>query len=218
MKIRDLVFEAPIPSPNTKTNSPNNADPTTDPNKKLDPTQQKLAKDTMANALGVKTQQPGQTPQNQIGQPATDSEKDAVMKGLQYMQGNLMNLPGYDTKQKIDKIDSKGVHFMDPQSGKQTVMDKDTIGQAVTPQQVAAAATKDKVELQKNLNQLKMLDPSLNTQKDTMSLMKSPQQRNNVDQANVGQLAGTVKPAMTDKLGVQGLKNLLMRMQHQTSK
>jgi len=215
MKIRDLVFEAPIPTP---IKAPNNVDPTTDPNKKLDPTQKKLAKDTMANALGVDTQQQGVTPQNQMGQPATDKQKDDVMKSLQFMQGNLMSVPGADAKQKIDKIDAKGVHFIDPQSGKETVMDKDTIGQAVTPQQVTTAATKDKVELQRNLNQLKLLDPTLNTQKDTISLMKSPQQRNNIDQANVGQLAGTVKPAMTDRLGVQGLKNLLLKMQHQTSK
>ena len=122
MKIRDLVFEAPAPSNNTNPNATNKVDPT----KALDPAQKTLAKATMAKGLGVENNPQGMIPQNkQVGQQPVlgPDQKDALVKSLGFMQGNLMQLPGQDSKQKVNKIDSKGVHFADPQTGKETVMD-----------------------------------------------------------------------------------------------
>lgn len=215
MKIRDLVFEFSN-QPNTNPNATNKVDP----NKALDPTQKIVAKATMAKALGVDPKQQGQLDQNkQAGQQPVlgPSQKDALVKSLGFMQGNLMQLPGTDSKQKIDKIDSKGVQFTDPQTGKQTVMDKDAISQAITPQQVKTAQAQDTDQMIRAVQSLKNVDKTIsNPSKDAKSMMVPADKRTPMDKDNIGQLAGSVKPALDSPNGVSALKNLLMKMQHQS--
>lgn len=217
MKIRDLVFEAPVPS-NNNTNP--NATNKVDPSKALDPSQKTIAKATMANALGVDTDQQGMIPQNkQVGQQPVlgPAQKDALVKSLGFMQGNMMQLPGADSKQKIDQIDSKGVHFTDPQSGKQTVMDKDAVSQAITPQQVKTAQAQDTDQMVRAVQSLKNVDKTITSPgKDAKSMMVPADKRTPMDKDNVGQLAGSMKPALDSPNGVSALKNLLMKMQHQS--
>jgi len=217
MKIRDLVFEAPVPSNNTNPNATNKVDP----NKALDPAQKTLAKATMAKGLGVDNDPQGMIPQNkQVGQaPAiSPAEKEKLVKSLGFMQGNLMQLPGADGKQKIDKIDSKGVHFADPKTGKQTIIDKDTIGQVLTPQQVRTAQTKDTSQMTRAVQSLKNVDKTISSPgKDAKSMMVPANKRTAMDKDNIGQLAGAMKPALAGgNNGINDLKNLLMKMQHQS--
>jgi hypothetical protein len=217
MKIRDLVFEAPVPSNNTNPNATNKVDPS----KALDPAQKALAKVTMAKGLGVDNNPQGMIPQNkQVGQGPVISpaDKEKLVKSLGFMQGNLMQLPGLDGKQKIDKIDSKGVHFADPRTGKQTVMDKDAISQAVTPQQVQIAQTKDTSQMTRAVQSLKNVDKTISSPgKDAKSMMIPANKRTAMDKDNVAQLAGAMKPALAGgNNGVNDLKNLLMKMQHQS--
>jgi hypothetical protein len=217
MKIRDLVFEAPVPSNNTNPNATNKVDPT----KALDPAQKTLAKATMAKGLGVDANPQGMIPQNkQVGQQPVlgPAQKDALVKSLGFMQGNLMQLPGQDSKQKIDKIDSKGVHFADPQTGKETVMDKDAVSQAVTPQQVKTAQAQDTDQMVRAIQSLKNVDKTIsNPAKDAKSIMVPTNKRTGMDKDNVGQLAGAIKPALDGgPNGVNALKSLLVRMQHQS--
>jgi hypothetical protein len=217
MKIRDLVFEAPVPSNNTNPNATNKVDPT----KALDPAQKTLAKVTMAKGLGVDNDPQGMIPQNkQVGQsPAiSPADKEKLVKSLGFMQGNLMQLPGADGKQKIDKIDAKGVHFADPKTGKQTIIDKDTIGQVLTPQQVRTAQTKDTSQMTRAVQSLKNVDKTISSPgKDAKSMMVPANQRTAMDKDNIGQLAGAMKPALAGgQNGINDLKNLLMKMQHQS--
>jgi hypothetical protein len=216
MKIRDLVFEAPVPSNNTNPNATNKVDPT----KALDPAQKTLAKATMAKGLGVENNPQGMIPQNkQIGQQPVlgPAQKDALVKSLGFMQGNLMQLPGQDSKQKVDKIDSKGVHFADPQTGKETVMDKDAVSQAVTPQQVKTAQAQDTDQMVRAIQSLKNVDKTITSPgKDAKSMMVPTDKRTPMDKDNVAQLAGSMKPALDSQNGVSALKNLLMKMQHQS--
>jgi hypothetical protein len=216
MKIRDLVFEAPVPSNNTL-----NATDKVDPSKALTTAQKTLAKATMAKGLGVDNDPQGMIPQNkQVGQQPVlgPAQKDALVKSLGFMQGNLMQLPGQDSKQKIDKIDSKGVHFADPQTGKQTVMDKDAVSQAVTPQQVKTAQAQDTDQMIRAVQSLKNVDKTIsNPAKDAKSMMIPTNKRTGMDKDNVGQLAGAIKPALDGgPNGVNALKNLLVKMQHQS--
>jgi hypothetical protein len=217
MKIRDLVFEAPVPSNNTNPNATNKIDP----NKALDPAQKTLAKATLAKGLGVDNNPQGMIPKNkQVGQTPVISpaDKEKLVKSLGFMQGNLMQLPGLDGKQKIDSIDAKGVHFADPQTGKQTVMDKDAISQAITPQQVKTAQAKDTDQMIHAVQSLKNVDKTIsNPTKDAKSMMVPTNKRTPMDKDNVGQLAGAIKPALDGgPNGVNALKNLLIRMQHQS--
>jgi hypothetical protein len=217
MKIRDLVFEAPVPSNNTNPNATNKVDK----NKALDPAQKTLAKATMAKGLGVDTNPQGMIPQNkQVGQTPVISpaDKEKLVKSLGFMQGNLMQLPGSDSKQKINSIDAKGVHFADPQTGKETVMDKDAISQAITPQQVKTAQTKDTDQMIRAVQSLKNIDKTISSPgKDAKSMMVPADKRTPMDKDNIGQLAGAMKPALAGgSQGVNDLKNLLLRMQHQS--
>jgi hypothetical protein len=216
MKIRDLVFEAPAPSNNTNPNATNKVDPT----KALDPAQKTLAKATMAKGLGVENNPQGMIPQNkQVGQQPVlgPDQKDALVKSLGFMQGNLMQLPGQDSKQKVNKIDSKGVHFADPQTGKETVMDKDAVSQAVTPQQVKTAQAQDTDQMVRAIQSLKNVDKTITSPgKDAKSMMVPTDKRTPMDKDNVAQLAGSMKPALDSQTGVSSLKNLLMKMQHQS--
>ena len=84
--------------------------------------------------------------------------------------------------------------------------------QQQTPQQAAALAQKDKLDLTKNIGTLKTIDPNLNVGKVTAALQKDPKTVNAADAQQLAQLANTLEPVMKNTAGMSNLKSLAQRM------
>ena len=91
------------------------------------------------------------------------------------------------------------------------------MSQAVTPQQVKTAQAQDTDQMVRAIQSLKNVDKTITSPgKDAKSMMVPTDKRTPMDKDNVAQLAGSMKPALDSQTGVSSLKNLLMKMQHQS--
>jgi hypothetical protein len=84
--------------------------------------------------------------------------------------------------------------------------------QQQTPQQAAALAQKEKLDLTKNIGTLKTIDPNLNVGKITAAMQKDPSKVTAVDAQQLAQLSNTLEPVIKNTAGMSNLRSLAQRM------
>ena len=83
--------------------------------------------------------------------------------------------------------------------------------QQPNPAQVAAAA-KQQQDLKNNIDSLKTIDPTINTQKMQTALAKDPKKATPMDAQQLGQLSNTLEPILTNKQAFSNLKGKIQQM------
>ena len=85
--------------------------------------------------------------------------------------------------------------------------------QKLQQQQQIDQQKQTKLDLLKNLNQLKGIDPAINVQKDVDALAKPQGTQTPQDFKNLGTLAKDLEPIIKNQAGAQNLRQLITRMQ-----
>lgn len=84
--------------------------------------------------------------------------------------------------------------------------------QQQTPQQAAALAQKEKMDLTKNLGSLKTMAPNLNVGKAVAAMQKDPSQATAVDAQNLAAVSDIIEPVLKKPEGMSALRGLAQRM------
>jgi|APCry1669192806_1035432.scaffolds.fasta_scaffold01471_10 hypothetical protein len=221
MKIQELLVEAPVSTNNISSMGAGGVDPS----KKIG---RSSRSDLAQNALGGRAV--GSTPVNQkpMGQQAgggSSAALDMIGNNMKQLTTALglnpgSKVPGAD-KAVVDKVDDKGVHYQDPQSGTQVTMGKDDLSKFLTKDLVSKVLSKDKASVVRDLNIINTALPGSATkmpvQKVATSLTKS--NPNNVDLQNIAQATNTAfSPLLRDQPSTQVIKNKMMQVQKQPAR